>query len=539
MLLSVGEIKQIQSKILASSKNYNLIPKLINQYEAIASAYKHLSDKDQLDDLEIVSRGLNIYLGKIFESLMQDGSLMCTKSDAQSSRAVKQWLISQYETFKEYLFSFITLECDFVHQNNDVSEGFKTIKVEIIEIVINLVKNESRYFSSGDPFFSYSLYKELVFTLMVDTGDLQADMMQNGLMNNYLLLEFMELLMQHWDLNYYFISSLEEISADESLTSVQRQMLVSNFLTVLKSVSKPLVYDFETQLQNTLSENVPHAVKKLGQYRTNFEKSILRVLAMPLMQSQYKTILQILHKRIITLMSNPTKLMDFLTDSYNLGFEKDIEVSVLSLNGLFELMQSYNLEYDDFFIKLYAILSPRLLHLQLRSRFFRLLDVFLQSTHLPAAIVASFIKRLARLCLTAPPAGIVIVIPFIYNLLKKHPTCMLMIHNTQVGAEYQDPFKALERDPLHTEAISSSIWELESINSHYHPNVASLAKIYSQPFNKYKYNLEDFLDWNYNNLLENELNKNFKSEIALEFENFDTVMGNQADEGVYIKGWSW
>jgi U3 small nucleolar RNA-associated protein 19 len=41
--------------------------------------------------------------------------------------------------------------------------------------------------------------------------------------------------------------------------------------------------------------------------------------------------------------------------------------------------------------------------------------------------VASFIKRLSRLALTAPPGGIIIVIPFIYNLFKRHPGCMVMI----------------------------------------------------------------------------------------------------------------
>lgn len=48
--------------------------------------------------------------------------------------------------------------------------------------------------------------------------------------------------------------------------------------------------------------------------------------------------------------------------------------------------------------------------------------------HLPSALVAAFIKRLARLSLSAPPAAIVTVIPFIYNLLKLHPGCMTMIH---------------------------------------------------------------------------------------------------------------
>lgn len=53
-------------------------------------------------------------------------------------------------------------------------------------------------------------------------------------------------------------------------------------------------------------------------------------------------------------------------------------------------------------------------------------------------MVASFIKRLARLSLSAPPAGIVTVIPFIYNLLKLHPGCMMMIHRPAGTEEDED-----------------------------------------------------------------------------------------------------
>lgn len=69
-----------------------------------------------------------------------------------------------------------------------------------------------------------------------------------------------------------------------------------------------------------------------------------------------------------------------------------------------------------------------------------MLDTFLLSPKLPIALVASFIKRLARLCLSAPPAAIVSVMPFIYNLLKRHPGCMVLIHSeeqVEPGQTYQ------------------------------------------------------------------------------------------------------
>ena len=55
-------------------------------------------------------------------------------------------------------------------------------------------------------------------------------------------------------------------------------------------------------------------------------------------------------------------------------------------------------------------------------------------SHLPAVLLASFVKRLSRLSLNASPSAIIMIIPFIYNILKRHPTLMIMIHNSD-GAD--------------------------------------------------------------------------------------------------------
>ena len=190
-------------------------------------------------------------------------------------------------------------------------------------------------------------------------------------------------------------------------------------------------------------------------------------------------------------------LLDFLTDSFNVGGS----TSLLALSGLFYLIQHKNLDYPQFYQKLYSLLDPDILHSKHRSRFFRLLDTFLASTHLPAALVASFVKRIARLSLFAPPAGIVVVVPWIYNLLKSHPSCTFMIHRhgdiCHKDGNFGDLFREEELNPMETRALESSLWEIQMLQSHYHPNVATLAKIISEQFTKQAYKPEDFLDHSY------------------------------------------
>lgn len=219
-------------------------------------------------------------------------------------------------------------------------------------------------------------------------------------------------------------------------------------------------------------------------------------------KDQRKSILTTMATSIAPWFLKPEMLMDFLTDSYDAGGS----TSLLALSGVFYLIQERNLDYPSFYKKLYSLLDSEILHSKHRSRFFRLLDTFLASTHLPAVLVASFLKRLCRLTLHSPPAGVVAVVPWIYNILKKHPACTFMIHRevrdsrakAMIESEgLDDPFRMDEEDPMETDAIESSLWEIVMLQSHYHPNVATLAKIISEQFTKHTYNLEDFLDHSY------------------------------------------
>ena len=55
--------------------------------------------------------------------------------------------------------------------------------------------------------------------------------------------------------------------------------------------------------------------------------------------------------------------------------------------------------------------------------------------HLPAYLVAAFTKRLARLALTAPPEALLTVLPFICNLLRRHPACRVLVHRPRGPGE--------------------------------------------------------------------------------------------------------
>ncbi|WWC67460.1 uncharacterized protein I206_101368 [Kwoniella pini CBS 10737] len=204
--------------------------------------------------------------------------------------------------------------------------------------------------------------------------------------------------------------------------------------------------------------------------------------------------------------------------------------AMLGMNGLFVLMTEYNFEYPHFYDRLYALLDRNVMHVKYRARFFRLLDTFLASSLLSSALIASFIKRLARLTLSSSPAGIIIILPFIYNLLKRHPGTMILIQrpdddnnnlnilkiSSTLGKQgYIDPFNNEEKNILKTNAINSSLWEIKSLQKHYLSSISILSKVFNEIFTKPQYNLEDFLDHGYGTLFDTESNRKIKNPPAL------------------------
>ncbi|THV05530.1 CBF-domain-containing protein [Dendrothele bispora CBS 962.96] len=222
--------------------------------------------------------------------------------------------------------------------------------------------------------------------------------------------------------------------------------------------------------------------------------------------------LNVMHRGVMPHLTRPVLVMDWVGACVDFGGA----VGLLALNALFMLMKEYNLDYPSFYTRLYAFLDRDVLHLKHRARFFRMMDTFLSSTHLPSLLLASFIKRLARLSLNAPPTAIVMILPFTYNVLKRHPALMVMIHRDEDNSN--DPFNSTETNPLLTEALSSSLWEIQSHRSHYHSSVSTLAKIFSEAFTKQAYSMEDFLDHTYATLFDTEANRKIKKEPALAIE---------------------
>ncbi|KAI9014492.1 CBF/Mak21 family-domain-containing protein, partial [Phycomyces nitens] len=411
-------------------------------------------------------------LHRIFTKLLMNGDLKKPKTQDSSPKAkVSQWLREQYVEYLNFVRSLI-------------SSDEPGLQVPALNILMSLLRTESEFTFMETNQYSFP---NSFYGLLVDA------IIRNPNFSRPLFVAFVEKYVNVYDdLRHYFYKDTAEIMDSESKKTETQPSK--------KKLKGPSTNDQTIMAQNeqvvkksSKKKAGKHPLLQLKVHQRSFSQCWIAMLKLPLTEDIYKKTLLILHKRVLPHMIEPKQLMDFLTDSYNQGGS----VSLLALNGLFTLIAEHNLDYPDFYQKLYNLLDRDILHVKYRSRFFRLLDIFLASAYLPAALIASFIKRLARLSLTAPPAASVIVIPFIYNLLQRHPICMKLIHTNSAVGEREDPFSYEEKNPYECKALESSLWEMDTLAEHYYANVSTLAKIFKEQFRKPKYNMEDFLDHTY------------------------------------------
>lgn len=308
------------------------------------------------------------------------------------------------------------------------------------------------------------------------------------------------------------------------------EIYIKNLLELIDKL--PLPKDME---ENELSEKQQLLCEPQGATnsfvwdQTNVRRALNKVWACvmhwELTPQLHKQLLIVLLERVMPHLEKPILLTDFLMDS----LDADGPIGLLALQGVFILVTKHNLEYPNIFTKLYSMFEPEIFHTKYKARLFYLADLFLSSTHLPEALVAAFAKRLARLTLVAPPEDILIILLFVGNLLLRHPGLKRLIDHPQGGEVISeegtgtgDPFLMEERDPLQSNALISSLWEIKALQWHILPSIATAARFIREPLPSVEYDMASALERTGGHIFDRELRNKVK-EIMLTFERPDSM----------------
>lgn len=143
------------------------------------------------------------------------------------------------------------------------------------------------------------------------------------------------------------------------------------------------------------------------------------------------------------------------------------------------------------FDEVYSELNEDLLLKKYRFRFLYFLNTLLSSSKVPGYVIATYMKRLSRLSLSAKPKMLAAILKLVGNLLLRHPTLLILRDRVDELARRmessspectlrmwlnEDPFKV---DPdistKDTRAMESSLWELMPLRYHENPKIIQLA----------------------------------------------------------------
>ncbi|KAM0714943.1 hypothetical protein Q7P37_009408 [Cladosporium fusiforme] len=489
---SQAQIVELEAQVLESP----------DYYDNIATLQKHVSKAAKQPETATLAA---VALCRIFCRLIASETLVRRKEASEKDAQTVQMLRQRMREYVQGVSSWFT-----------TSDG--ALESTALTLLMRVAKEEV----SQEPKRAEQAWRtsQSVFTMVLKAllENVDADGARQEFVDKYVE--------EHDDVRFYTFLGIKQYFEDESNREETR---LSNALDLLSKIEG--IPEAQEQLEDWYGEapeSKKHPLLSLSAHLKMAQEGWLSIFRSPLTVDHRKKILNMMARQVLPwFVTKVETLTDFLTDSFNAGGS----TALLALSGIFHLITKKNIDYPDFYTKLYSLLDEDVLHSKHRSRFFRLLDSCMASTHLPAAMVASFIKRFARLSLQAPPGAIVWIVPWTYNMLKSHPTCTFMLHRTYHPAhaiysnnpDYEasgmdDLFDPTESDPMLTRAIESSLWELDTLSSHYHPNVATLAKIIGEQFTKRDYHLEDFLDHSYASLVDAELGKALKKVPVVEFE---------------------
>jgi len=492
----VQEIKSQAAAVIESRKNSNHILEIINYLEV---------DTAQDEASAAVKALKRIFTIAIEKHELSDET---EKEEMSADEKYKVWMRERFDEMVKKL-------CGLIHHRKG------SVSNLTIATLMTLIQ---QFWASNKDSSDANVWGQKEKEIL---NNITLSIISNKNQSKAVISRFQEHLL-YADVKFYFLKNLSRIIG-VALKKPDKANLVfiENTLAFLEAVN---MSDVEADKSNTLlCKNINTGETRFRlhfeEMKKHFSNCWLQILKCRITMDQYKRVLLIIDDKILPYMSKPLLLTDFLMSSYNVGGS----ISLLALSGVFTLISKYNLEYPEFYTKLYQLFTPELLHVKYRARFFHLANIFLSSTHLPAYLVAAFIKRLSRLCLSAPSNTIPMVIRFIHNLIHRHPSLVKMIDNPETDA-VDETYDHQETDPSKCGAISSSLWEIVSLQEHVLPQVSSVAKdLIEKGLREMELDFSSHLETTYQEMFEKETKKKIFTNVPVNWELPDGIKLAQDD----------
>jgi len=431
----VTEIKNKATEFLADRKNSNSIIDIIGHLD--------LFEKSAVVNASITAIK-RIVLALVTKNQIKRPSE--PKDDESTEMKYRRWLFERVEDALKKIAELM------FHRKREVSQLAVATLMSILQAQNFSVEKPRAWDEEGQKILNL-----IVTSLFSSKHDAKVPMGRFGEYYDY------------GDVCFNLLSVLSKLLAKAGKKEKGSPVYVDNVLNFLESFPLP-----DQAKLNSSPKFLSNKEVKLdfGEVRKNYGGIWTSVVLCKFSKEQYKRSLIMLNEKVIPQLAQPVFLTDFLLGCFDIGGA----ISILALSGVFTLMTKYNLDYPDFYTKLYSLFQVEIFFVKYKARFLHLSDMFLASTHLPQVLVASFVKRIARISLQAPAECLPTCIRFIHNLISRHRGLRFLMDDSDRSDLTSDPYLVSEPDPYKTNAMKSSLWELQTLTNHILPEVSIAAK---------------------------------------------------------------
>ena len=266
---------------------------------------------------------------------------------------------------------------------------------------------------------------------------------------------------------------------------ISSEVAITRVFLLLEKIKRPTPQVMELDALCTLWVD-----KKQSSYRLQFKNSwaeLLRCCGSVMNRDLLVKLLRIIPDSVMPFIGNPELFAGFFTECFRR--DNDLEISLLSVSGLFHLISRHNLgEPTDLYARLYTLISPQTMKKAGQSnRVFQLLVKALRSPLMPSQYVGVFAKKLLRVAvLVESPSMALWLVVSAFNLMQAHPIISkpLLHRDMHVGMLSTDPFDlaCTQIETMIPVMSGSSLWEIETLLNHSDPSIVRMANLFKSNF---------------------------------------------------------
>lgn len=395
----IDRLEELKQEVF--NKKVKVLENLPQAITVLASYMETVKEEEKFKEKQLQEILDSFY---VLESLFSE---FISNSDNEYSDVLVNFVSSKIELL-------IKINTEFLELNDDAYFNWNALILEIIKRLSIIIKKDCyvKDIIKESVFNKEELFSESIFALLIRS--------------------FVEEKEYNFNISKHLNELYQEIRNDTDKT--ETTVLISNILNfifslpTIEELKKVFVFN-PSNNKKSLSKNKENDNDSLNSWIQSFQDFFVSFLDDNVNNFDdyvVKQILKKLNNHLFSITLHPQALSDFILRLYKKTNEKDLKI--LTLNCLFTLLIKFNYVIEEYYELLYLVLFiPNILDSVYLNRLVKMIYYSLKPSSVAKSVICSFIKKLARLSLSASSNHCCKITELIEHTLYYHKKCLTLL----------------------------------------------------------------------------------------------------------------